>query len=461
MATSHLNRLLPHLHRAVLGRDGAGLTDEQLLEGFLDRQDEAAFEALVRRHGPMVLGVCRRVLGNSHDAEDAYQSTFLVLVRKAAAITPRARVGHWLYGVAHRTALKAKAVAAKRHARERPVAVLPDLVATPGNGWHDFRSLLDQELSRLPEKYRLPIVLCGLEGRSHQEAARLLGWPPGTLSVRLARARTMLAGRLARQGVVVSSGLLTAFCRQAASAQVPPALVASTVRAGMLRTASHGMAAGMISAHVVALTEGVVKAMMWTRVQVVTAVVLAIAVVGTGAGWLAHRALAGPVGSDQAQAVSEKRSPQQRPMAEAAKAKPQLLFRCQVVEVGEDGQERRLAEPTLMALEGRPVRFFSGSEVAVETDAGSGQVGVAFEPVGVQLEVSGESLPDGLVHLQARLEFVEADKVVRGKAVRIPGRFVRAAESVRRGGRLRLVLEDDQGRVRHRADIQVEQVPNR
>src|SRR5947208_3590144 len=138
--------------RAVLLRDGAGLTDGQLLECFIARRDDAAFEALVRRHGPMVLGVCRRILRNHHDSEDAFQATFLVLARKAASIVPREKLGGWLYGVANRTALKAKATTARR--RERQVRQMPEPVAPQGDTEHDAQELLDKELNRLPEKYR-------------------------------------------------------------------------------------------------------------------------------------------------------------------------------------------------------------------------------------------------------------------------------------------------------------------
>src|SRR5437016_5365129 len=125
MAVTQMNRIVEHLRHTVRARDGASLGDAQLLDGFIAHRDEAAFEAIVRRHGPMVLGVCLRMLGNHHDAEDAFQATFLVLVRKAASIMPRALVGNWLYGVAHQTALKARALAARRGAREKPMAVLP------------------------------------------------------------------------------------------------------------------------------------------------------------------------------------------------------------------------------------------------------------------------------------------------------------------------------------------------
>src|SRR5438874_8814742 len=150
MPTSQLNRVLQHLGREVLPCRGAALSDGQLLGLYVDRRDAAAFDALVRRHGPMVLGVCRRVLHNPHDADDAFQATFLVLVRKAATVSPRERVGNWLYGVAYQTAIKARALAARRAVRERQMIDMPEPATQPQDPWPDLRPLLDQELSRLP-----------------------------------------------------------------------------------------------------------------------------------------------------------------------------------------------------------------------------------------------------------------------------------------------------------------------
>jgi RNA polymerase sigma factor (sigma-70 family) len=158
MPTSQMSPIVQHLHRAVLRRDGAGLTDGELLECFVSGRNGEAFEALVRRHGPMVWGVCRRVLRSRHDADDAFQATFLVLIRKAASVVPRDMVANWLYGVAHRTALKAKAVAARRKARERQVAEIPEPQAPQPDSWDDLQPLLDHELSRLPDKYRAPLI---------------------------------------------------------------------------------------------------------------------------------------------------------------------------------------------------------------------------------------------------------------------------------------------------------------
>ena len=185
MAIRFQGRVLQHLRRAALLHDGGGLTDGELLSRFLAGCEEAAFAALVRRHGPMVLGVCRRVLGNLHDAEDAFQATFLVLVRRADAIVPRDLVGNWLYGVAFRTALEAKVTRARHKAKERQVTArsgMQDVVEEAAQ--RERLQLLDQELSRLPDRYRVPIVLCDLEGgrtarRPEPLVVRRPRFPPG------------------------------------------------------------------------------------------------------------------------------------------------------------------------------------------------------------------------------------------------------------------------------------------
>jgi RNA polymerase sigma factor (sigma-70 family) len=278
MASSPTSKVMQNIRGAVLLPDGAGLSDGQLLECYVRRREETAFAALVRRHGPMVWGVCLRVLGNHHDAEDAFQAAFLVLVRKAAAVVPRALVANWLHGVAYRTALKAKALAARRRAKERLVARMPEPETVEQDHWCDLQPLLDRELSRLPDKYRVPVVLCDLEGKTYQEAARQVGCPPGTLSARLTRARATLARRLARHGPLLSGASLAAVLSQGSgSARVPAPLVASTIRA-----------TGVVSANVAALTEGVLKSMLLTRLKIATAVLLLLAAAGLGAGGLIY-----------------------------------------------------------------------------------------------------------------------------------------------------------------------------
>jgi RNA polymerase sigma factor (sigma-70 family) len=307
MATDQTSEALQHLRRAVLLREGAGLTDGQLLEDYFSHHDEAALAALVLRHGPMVWGVCRRILGNYHDAEDAFQATFLVLVRKAASIAYPALLANWLYGVAHQTALKAKATAARRKERERQVTEMPEpAVAEQGLG-HDLQPVLDQELSRLPDKYRAVVVLCDLAGKTRREAARQLGVPEGTVAGQLARARKMLAKRLARRGLGLSGAAVAMVLLQnVASAVVPISVVSNTIQAATVFVAGQGAAGGVISAPVAALTQGVLKTMLWSKLKVATAVLVGVlACVGGGAVAFLPTA----AGQQKAQTTAAKASP--------------------------------------------------------------------------------------------------------------------------------------------------------
>ena len=279
MPRSQLTWAVHCLRRAACADANAGPSDRQLLTAFIQRRDEVAFETLVRRHGPMVLGVCRRVLGNAVDAEDAFQATFLVLIQKAAAILQRDLLANWLHGVAHTTAVRARVLALKRHARERQVFVMPDTAAAPAaeDLWRDLQPLLDRELARLPEKYRIPVVLCDLEGKTQREAARQLGWPQGTVAGRLARARSLLARRLARHGLAVTGGGLAGLlAQQQTSAAVPMAMVSSTVQVAALLVAGQTLTSGSASIQVAALTQGVLKAMLIHRLKLTSAVLLAV-----------------------------------------------------------------------------------------------------------------------------------------------------------------------------------------
>jgi RNA polymerase sigma factor (sigma-70 family) len=221
---------LRRVRGAVLTRDGGGLSDAQLLSCFVERRDAAAFEALLRRHGPMVLGTCRRILGDTHEADDAFQAVFLVFVRKAASVASRETVGGWLYGVAYRTALAARTRRRRHRAREKQVEAMPQPTVEPEDTWRELKPLLDKELSRLPEKFRVPVVLCDLEGLPRRQVARQLGLPEGTLSSRLHTAPRTLAQRLSRYGFAVSGGALAAALTRRATAVVPSPLVASTVK---------------------------------------------------------------------------------------------------------------------------------------------------------------------------------------------------------------------------------------
>jgi RNA polymerase sigma factor (sigma-70 family) len=268
---------------------GHRCSDADLLELFLERRDEAAFEALLRRHAPMVLGVCRRVLRHTQDAEDACQATFLVLARKAASLRSRNLLGNWLYGIALRTALKARAMNHKRRAREREIGrrARPDMPAD--ESCEELLARLDTEIARLPEKYRVPVVFCELQGKSRKEVATLLGLPEGTLSSRLAYARKLLARRLATTQAL-SGALLTEMLARHGSAAVPSSLVKAAARASVQILSGQVVRAGVVSAQVLVLTEGVMKAMFLSKLQGVGVVVLALAL---GAGGVTyHQALA-------------------------------------------------------------------------------------------------------------------------------------------------------------------------
>jgi RNA polymerase sigma factor (sigma-70 family) len=268
--------VLRHIRKMALQASAASQNDAQLLDAFLAEHDEEAIAALVRRHGPMVLGVCRRVLRHTQDAEDAFQATFLVLVRKASSLRSQAQLGNWLYGVAYRTAMKARVMSAKRRIRERQAAAAAPCPPEAEGVWDELLEHLDAELARLPEKYRMPVVLCELQGTGRKQAARLLGLPDGTLSWRLAQARKLLAARLARHRVILPAGGLLAASAGQASASVPPSLLAAVTRASVVAMAGQPLVAGMVSARVISLTEGVLKAMLLTKLKVVGTMLLAV-----------------------------------------------------------------------------------------------------------------------------------------------------------------------------------------
>jgi RNA polymerase sigma factor (sigma-70 family) len=295
MSAAPLHAAVRHLRRLVRPDGADGLSDGQLLERFVAAQDEAAFEVLVWRHGPLVLGICRRVLRDPHLAEDAFQATFLVLVRKAASICKREAVGSWLHKVAYRVALGAREGAARRGRHERPL--LADApAAEEAAGYRDMAPVLDEEVNRLPDKYRAPLVLCYLEGKTVDEAARQLGCPRGTVGTRLARGRERLRRRLIRRGVGLTCGALAAALAGVAHAVAVPAPLARAA----VRTACFPADPGIISAKVIALAEGVLHTMSVSKLKAVVAIVLAIAL-GTGVSGLSYRMYA----SEQGPAADE------------------------------------------------------------------------------------------------------------------------------------------------------------
>jgi RNA polymerase sigma factor (sigma-70 family) len=304
MASGALSAMIGHVRRVATAGDSAAWSDGELLESFLAQGDEFAFETLLRRHGPMVLGVCRRVLPHGPDAEDAFQATFLVLVRKAHTISRRELLANWLYGVACRTARKARSLLLRDRYRQRQVLDMADVPATDPTEASDLRAVLDQELGRLPEKYRVPLVLCELEGRSRKEAACVLRLPEGTVSSRLARGRQLLASRLTRRGLALSvTALAGALAQSRAEAGVPPILLETTTQVAT--------GAAVISARVVTLTEGVLRTMVPLKLKFVLAVLLSCVLLGASL-LVPPAAVKQAAAAAQAKPMDPKQTPRQR-----------------------------------------------------------------------------------------------------------------------------------------------------
>jgi RNA polymerase sigma factor (sigma-70 family) len=275
MADDGIYHLIRYLRRAAVGSDRPAVPDVQLVERFLTQRDESAFELLVWRHGAMVLGVCRRILGDAHEAEDAFQATFLVLARKAASAARHRSVGGWLHTVAYRVALRARARRVARRAREHTLDEPPpagELDPASEAGWREVRRVIDEEVSRLPEKYRLPFVLFHLEGRSSAEVAQELGCPVGTVESWLTRARARLRSRLVRRGVTPTPGLLISLA--------PRREWLYQAAARMARAVSRG-AAGAASPEAAALAGEVVQTLGITRAKTAVAALL-LAATATG-----------------------------------------------------------------------------------------------------------------------------------------------------------------------------------
>jgi RNA polymerase sigma factor (sigma-70 family) len=292
-----LRTLLRRLRQRTDASPGGALSDAELLDRFVRRRDEAAFEVLVWRHGTMVLGLCRRLLRHEHDAEDAFQATFLVLARKAGSIGKRQALASWLYKVAYRIALAARAAAVARRTREQPWVEIPTPDTAEDAVWRDLRPVLDAEVLRLPEKYRAAFVLCCLEGKTNDEAADLLGCPRGTVLSRLARARERLRGRLVRRGVVLSAAALAAAANKASAAMVPAEWVETTIRAALAVAAGTAPTA-VTSVPVAALTEGALRAMFLTKLKVTAAALLLGGLLLATAGVLGSRTWTPAVGQE-------------------------------------------------------------------------------------------------------------------------------------------------------------------
>lgn len=294
MASGSLPGVLRYL-RQLVHQQGSGTdTDRQLLERFTAARDEAAFTHLLERHGPMVWGVCQRVLRDATDAEDAFQATFLVLARKASVVRWRESIGGWLHAVAQRVAWKARTTAARtaelaQRLEQRENEAMPDADPLKQAAGQELRTILDEELAHLPEKYRAPLVLCYLEGRTNEEAADQLGWTKGTVSGRLSRARDLLRRRLARRGLALSAGTLASALPAATASAAPPAgLLAVTLKAAMLDSTALA-SAGVISAKAATLAESALDVLFVKKWKLILGIALLVCLLGGTAIFLAYR----------------------------------------------------------------------------------------------------------------------------------------------------------------------------
>lgn len=344
MTEERSRTLIGSIHRLVK-RSGAQVTpDGDLLNRFIVERDEIAFNALVQKYGPLVMGVCKRVLGNIQDAEDAFQATFLVLLLKARPIADPSLLANWLYGVAYNTARNARTSALRRHARERALADTPrNHPETQDNDLWELKSILDEELQRLPDKYRAPIILCELRGLSRKEVARQLRCPEGTLSSRLASAHERLHARLASRGLVLSAGAIaTAFSCDTAAASISASLVASTVKIGLLVDAAAGLSSVAVPAPVAALAHGAMKKLLVAKLRIAASILLAVCMV-TGAGLLWGQAFAEKPIQIQPSALVSGEKPMTTPVRDAQET---IVFTGQVL----DPQGKPITGAKLFAL---------------------------------------------------------------------------------------------------------------
>jgi RNA polymerase sigma factor (sigma-70 family) len=282
VAANSLNNVIERLRRLASLPQAAQLADRELLERFVRRHDETAFTALVERHAPMVLRVCRRVLRHHQDAEDACQAAFLVLVRRAAAVRKAASLASWLHGVALRVALKLRSRTARTPRPAEDLAAVAD-PREAALDWSDVGAVLDEELERLPEKLRAPLILCYLEARTRDEAAEELGWKPTTLKGRLELGRKLLRQRLARRGLALSAALVITGVGRAADV-APAPLVVTVVRAGLVVATGRALSTQLVSARAVALADGFVRGLALRRLFTFAAAMV-VALVVAASSW--------------------------------------------------------------------------------------------------------------------------------------------------------------------------------
>jgi len=367
MASAPMGRVLRQINRLFVEGTSSGLPDGRLLEQFIEGHDEAAFTALVERHGPMVLNACRAVLRDPDAAEDAFQATFLVLVCKARSIRGRESLGGWLHRVAYRNALQASSDAARTRTRERlfgDLHVEDKHQNEPGDDWRD---ILHEEVARLSEKYRLPVLLCDLEGKTHAQAANELKWGEATVRRRLTGARDLLRSRLSRRGVALTAAGLAAGLGRSVSAGVPAAWVDATVRAaGTMSSNAARIAIGeVVSTTAAALARKSLRAMLLSNVKTCAAVAILFGLLGCIAWGVAQPRSGQASGKMQGQRPAQASSPSQPKAEKPGDPKATIAYQGRVLDPGErpfTGAALYLISYGLKQPKNPPVRATSGAD---------------------------------------------------------------------------------------------------
>lgn len=418
MASAAFAPVVRYVHRIAAVR-ASHLTDSDLLNRFTDRHDEEAFAMLVHRHGRLVLGVCQRIVRDWHAAEDCFQAVFLVLATKAESLRPTESLGPWLHSVAYRVASKSRSQALTRRRHEQNAVTQEARHSVDELIWRDLRPMLDDAVALLHDKYRIPFILCYLQGRTVSDIARELGQPKGTVAAWLARAREQLRKRLVRRGITLSGAALAlALSEGTTSAAVSPALAFTTIKSAGLVAAGRAAVAASVSSQTAALMEGAIRSMMLTKLRT-AAVALVIA---AGTAYFGYYATA----AEKQQKAPAPPSNEAHPPRRQDPVVTQHKLELEIFEIDEKGAENLVSHPTILTLDRQ-----TGTIAIGPSNAGANWQSAPL----FQCSVDANARPDGKIQLSLlmeRFQVVEGTdndtRVTQGASLRIQKVYVPGAK---------------------------------